>query len=631
VRVIGTAGHVDHGKSTLIQALTGTHPDRLKEEQEREMTIVLGFAWWQLPNGEDVGVVDVPGHRDFIENMLSGVGGIDAALFVVAADEGVMPQTREHLAILDILQIQGGVVALTKIDAVNDPDWIDLVEEDVRQVITGTVLKDAPIVRVSAKEKTNLDELQAALEDVLAQHPRRPDLGRPRLPIDRVFTMPGFGTVVTGTLTDGAFQVGNEVEILPGGLRGRVRGLQTHKKKAETAQPGSRTAMNISGVDVDEVWRGQVVVFPDTLKPSRRLDVHFKLLGDASQPLKHDNEVKLFIGSDELLARVRLIGVKEVKPGEEAWLQLELQRPTVAVRGDRYILRRPSPGETLGGGAVLDPHPKYRHKRFAPEVIERLEALTAGTPSEVFMQALLGVGIGTYREALKASHLEKDVADQSIQELVKSNQVVVLQGDPDKITEESLITGQGFWEGLKTRGLAVLDKYHQNNPLRQGMPREELKSRLGMDAQVFNAVVARLVETGEIEGGAALVYLPGHAITFSPKQQKQVDSLMARFAQSPFSPPTIKECIEEVGEDVFQALVDLGTLLPLSKEVVFRQEDYQAAVKKVSAFIKKNGDITLAQARDHLDTTRRYVQDLLEFMDSQGITVREGDARRLKA
>jgi selenocysteine-specific elongation factor len=348
---------VDHGKSTLIQALTGTHPDRLKEEQEREMTIVLGFAWWQLPNGEEVGVVDVPGHRDFIENMLSGVGGIDAALFVVAADEGVMPQTREHLAILDILQINSGVVALTKIDAVDDPDWLDLVEEDVRQVIAGTVLKDAPIIRVSAKEKTNLDELQSALEEVLARHPSRPNLGRPRLPIDRVFTMSGFGTVVTGTLIDGSFSVGDEVVVIPGEINGRVRGLQTHKQKEETAHPGARTAMNISGVDVDEIQRGQVVVLPGSLKPTRRLDVHFKLLKDASQPLKHDNEVKLFIGSAEVIARVRLIGADELKPGEEGWLQLELGEPAVAVRGDRYILRRPSPGETLGGGAVLDPHP----------------------------------------------------------------------------------------------------------------------------------------------------------------------------------------------------------------------------------------------------------------------------------
>jgi len=628
--VIGTAGHVDHGKSTLIQALTGTHPDRLKEEQEREMTIVLGFAWWQLPNGEEVGVVDVPGHRDFIENMLSGVGGIDAALFVVAADEGVMPQTREHLAILDLLQIHSGVIALTKIDAVDDPGWLNLVEEDVRQVTAGTVLGDAPIIRVSAKDKTNLDELQSALEEVLAQYPSRPDLGRPRLPIDRVFTMSGFGTVVTGTLIDGSFSVGDEVEVLPGQIHGRVRGLQTHKQKEDTAHPGTRTAMNISGVEVDQLRRGQVVVQPGTLKPTRRLDVHFKLLDHASLPLKHNDEVKLFIGAAEVIARVRLIGVEELKPGEEGWLQLELDEPIVAVRGDRYILRRPSPGETLGGGAVLDPLPKRRYKRFAAEVIERMKTLTEGTPTEVLMQAMLGVGIGEYGEVVKASHLEQETADKAAAELIAEEQFIVLKGDPGKVTDTTLVTSRQFWEGVKARSLDAVGKYHETHPLRLGMPREELKSRLGLAAPVFNAIVARLVAEGAIVERGALIHLPGHTIEFSPPQKKKVDALLAQFAQSPFSPPTIKACIEAVGEDVYQALVDLGTLRPVSAEVVFRQEDYETAVKQIRDFISKNGVITLAQARDHLDTTRRYVQDLLEFLDSQGITVREGDARKLK-
>jgi selenocysteine-specific elongation factor len=389
--------------------------------------------------------------------------------------------------------------------------------------------------------------------------------------------------------------------------------------------------MNISGVDVDEIQRGQVVVLPGSLKPTRRLDVHFKLLKDASQPLKHDNEVKLFIGSAEVIARVRLIGADELKPGEEGWLQLELGEPAVAVRGDRYILRRPSPGETLGGGAVLDPHPKRRYKRFAAEVVERLEALTEGTPAEVFMQALLGVGVGDYREVVKASHLEKETADQVAAELIATNQMMVLKGDPKKVSDKSLVASRSFWEGIKTRSLDAMGSHHEAHPLRLGMPREELKSRLGLDASVFNAVMSRLVESGAIEEGGALIHLPGHAIKFSAPQQKKVDALLERFAQSPFSPPTIKDCLEAVGEDVYQALVDLKTLLPVSAEVVFRREDYETAVKKVSDFIAKDGAITLAQARDHLDTTRRYVQDLLEFMDSQGITVREGDARKLKA
>jgi len=366
MKVIGTAGHVDHGKSTLIEALTGMNPDRLKEERERQMTIDLGFAWMDLPSGEPVGIVDVPGHRDFIGNMLAGVGGIDAALFVIAADEGVMPQTREHLAILDILQIEGGVIALTKIDLIEDEDWIDLVEEDVREVLRGTVLEDVPIVRVSSQDGRGIPDLREKFDNLLAKRPPRQDLRRPRLPVDRVFSIAGFGTVVTGTLRDGKLKVGDEVEILPRTLHGRIRGLQTHKQKENIAIPGSRTAINITGVSTDQIQRGDVVAHIGDYGSTRRLDVRFRLLPDASAVLKHNLEVKLFIGSAEVLARVRTLGKDRLSQGEEGWLQLETKEPVVAVRGDHYILRRPSPGETIGGGLVVEPNPKGRHKRFHP-------------------------------------------------------------------------------------------------------------------------------------------------------------------------------------------------------------------------------------------------------------------------
>ena len=285
MRVIGTAGHVDHGKSTLIAALTGINPDRLKEEQERQMTIDLGFAWLTLPGGEEIGIVDVPGHRDFIENMLAGIGGIDAALLVIAADEGVMPQTREHLAILDLLQIKHGIVILTKIDLVDDPAWLDLVEADVRAALQGTVLQAAPILRVSSPTRAGFPELLQSLDTLMEKLPARPDLGRPRLPIDRVFSIAGFGTVVTGTLSDGRLAVGDELEILPVGLHARIRGLQTHKKKEETAVPGSRVAVNLSGVDVEQVSRGEVLASPGQYAPTQRLDVQFRLLAELSAPL----------------------------------------------------------------------------------------------------------------------------------------------------------------------------------------------------------------------------------------------------------------------------------------------------------------------------------------------------------
>src|SRR5260221_8361703 len=380
MRVIGTAGHVDHGKSTLIAALTGTHPDRLKEEQARVMTIGRGFGWMTLPlnGGEEVGIVDVPGHRDFIENMLSGIGGIDAALLVIAADEGVMPQTKEHLAILDLLQIPAGLIVLTKIDLVSDitpagdSAWLDLGETDIRLTVSDTVLKDAPIVRISAKNKIGLDQLISALSKILEEKPSRLDLSRPRLPIDRVFTMSGFGTIVTGTLSDGHLSVGDEVEILPGGLKGRIRGLQTHKKKEDTAIPGSRTAVNISGVNTEQIQRGDVITHPNQYQATRRLDARFRLLKDVSTSLKHRDEVKFFVGTSETIATLRILGTEQFGPNEEGWIQLELREPVVAVRGDRYILRRPSPSETLGGRVIIDHQPEGRHKRFDEEVLKSL-------------------------------------------------------------------------------------------------------------------------------------------------------------------------------------------------------------------------------------------------------------------
>src|SRR5512138_3869211 len=383
MRVIGTAGHVDHGKSTLIAALTGVHPDRLKEEQAREMTIDLGFGWLTLPNGEEVGIVDVPGHRDFIENMLSGIGGIDAALLIIAADEGVMPQTKEHLAILDLLQIPAGLIVLTKIDLASDSAWLDLVETDIRSAVAGTVMQNAPIVRVSAKTKTGLKSLISSLQSLLENKSSRLDLTRPRLPIDRVFSMSGFGTVVTGTLLDGQLALGDEVEILPSGQKGRVRGLQTHKKKEARAVPGSRTAVNVSGIDTEAVRRGEVLIHPDQYQPTRRVDARFRLLKDVSSSLKHNSEVKFFVGASETIATLRLLGTEELSPGEEAWVQLELRDPAVTVRGDRYILRRPSPSETLGGGVIVDHQPQGRHKRFGEEVLQSLESLSQGTPTDV--------------------------------------------------------------------------------------------------------------------------------------------------------------------------------------------------------------------------------------------------------
>ena len=451
--VIGTAGHVDHGKSTLVEALTGIDPDRLREEKDREMTIDLGFAWLKLgENEEEVGVVDVPGHRDFIENMLAGVGGIDLALFVVAADEGVMPQTREHLAILDLLDVSGGIVALTKTDLIDDPDWLELVTLDLHETLAGTILADAPILPVSAKTGDGLAELRDLLWQHLSESEPRPDLGRPRLPIDRVFSLSGFGTVVTGTLLDGRFRIGDPVELQPSELKGRIRGLQTHKTKLDAALPGSRVAINISGVDRDEIQRGYVVAAPGVISNTTLLDASYRHLADASGPLKHNMEVKLFVGATEVVARTRVLGAQQINPGETGWLQLALSEPVAAARRDHFILRRPSPGETLGGGLVLDPHPGRRHRRFRADVVERLETLAQGTPAELLLQTLRRIEPVAKRKLLQQSGMDEETAVTALAELESENQIITLN--------KQILTRAG-WQILLDKLTNNLHQYHR--------------------------------------------------------------------------------------------------------------------------------------------------------------------------
>ena len=628
MRVIGTAGHVDHGKSTLIAALTGVHPDRLKEEQAREMTIDLGFGWLTLPTGEEIGIVDVPGHRDFIENMLAGIGGIDAALLVIAADEGVMPQTREHLAILDLLQIPAGLIVLTKTDLASDSSWLDLVETDIRAAVRNTVMQDAPLVRVSAKTKTGLDSLITNIQNLLQEKPARPDLGRPRLPIDRVFSMPGFGTVVTGTLTDGALSLGDEVEILPRGAKGRVRGLQTHKKKEERAVPGSRTAVNISGVALEEIQRGEVVVRPDQYQSTRRADVRLRLLADVSASLKHASEVKVFLGTAETIATVRILGAEELAPGEEGWAQLELRDPLVAVRGDRIILRRPSPGETLGGGVIVDPQPKGRHKRFDEVVLKSLESLAQGSPADILLEAARALGPASAREVVARSRLESEPAEAALDELLGNGQLIKL--DDESRTMDSLVMTASQWQTLQDKTLQIVGEYHKSFPLRKGIPREELKSKLKLQPRIFNSLLTQYATRNILKDSNAFLSLPSHAIRFDTGQQAKVQELMRKFAANPFGPPSVKECQAEVGEEVVAALIEMGDLTAVSQEVVFRTADYEAMAAKTKSALEEKGQVTLAEVRDLLNTTRKYAQALLEHLDALGVTEREGEARRLR-
>lgn len=622
MQVIGTAGHVDHGKSTLINRLTGINPDRLKSEQDREMTIELGFAWFTLPDGNEVGIVDVPGHRDFIENMLSGVGGIDAVLFVVAADEGVMPQTREHLAILDLLQISAGVVALTKIDLVDDPGWVELVEADLRETLAGTVLEAAPIVPVSARTGEGVGNLIEALQIILEQHPHRPDLRRPRLPIDRVFTQAGFGTVVTGTLSDGYLSVGDEIQILPKGIKGRIRGLQTHKQTEQIAAPGSRTAVNITGISVENINRGDTLVHPGDYQTTALIDVYFRLLSDIDSPLRHNAEVKLFLGAAEVIARVRLLGVQECKPGEEAFLQLVLQRPVVALRGDRFIVRRPSPPATIGGGQVLDPRPTRRYRRFNVERLDALEHLLMGTPEDILMQTAFKLGPVPIDKLIDFSGLEEKPAQEALSSLIGQGALVVLNSS-------GWVMPQSTCENLQENILTQLARFHQQYPLRMGMPRERLKSQTLLDAKPFDALLTQMAAKGDLLESGADLRLRGHEIKFTPGQRAQVETLFKSFDASPFAPPSIKQSSEQVGEDVLRALITMGQLVQVGEDVLFTPQIFEVMRQFVVERIKQNGSITLAELRDEFDTSRKYAVAVLEYLDQIGITTRRGDTRVL--
>ena len=645
MHVIGTAGHVDHGKSTLVKALTGIDPDRLKEEKARQMTIDLGFAWLTLPNGEEVGIVDVPGHIDFIKNMLAGVGGIDAVLLVIAADEGVMPQTREHLAIIDLLGVRRGLAIITKTDLV-DEEWLLLVEDDVRTALRGTTLDNAPIIPCSAHTGEGLDRVLAALAELLAEIPPRPDRGRPRLAVDRVFTLSGFGTVVTGTLLDGVLRVGDEVEILPTGVRGRIRGLQTHKRQREQAVPGSRVAVNLSGIEKSQVRRGDVLTHPDTYRPTRLVDVTLNTLADIPRPLRHNEEVQVFLGAAEIPARLRLIGRDELAAGEQGWAQLVLSHPGVAVRGDRFILRWPSPSRTVGGGVVLNPFPRRKHRRFRPEVLAAFERLTSDDPAQVFLHFVEEWGPAPLADVARQSALDAPVVAEVVRTLRRAQQIVLIRAEAGRAVEDlewepgmawpsgMWVFSAAAWQRTLQRLRDLLSAYHSEHPLRRVMPRQEARSRLqgkrGWPGWVFDALVAEAQAQGWLLVEEKGLRLRGHEARFSPEQQALVDALLEQFRQQPYTPPSYDEVERAVGAPVAEALVERGVLVRVSDSVVFLRETYEEMVARVREVLEAKGEISVATVRDMFGSSRKYVLAFLEYLDAQRITRRVGDVRVLR-
>ncbi|HEY59282.1 MAG TPA: selenocysteine-specific translation elongation factor [Anaerolineae bacterium] len=628
--VIGTAGHVDHGKSTLVKALTGINPDRLKEEQEREMTIDLGFAWLKLPNGEEVGIVDVPGHRDFIENMLAGVGGIDAVLFVVDAGEGVMPQTKEHLAIMDLLNVKSGIVALTKVDLIKEPEWLELVESDIYKLLGETGLSQAPIIRVSAVNGEGLNRLKHALEKCLQLVAPHRDLDRPRLPIDRVFTIKGFGTVVTGTLLDGKLKVGEEVQILPSGVRGRIRGLQTHKQKEEVAIPGSRTAVNISGVEVNQLKRGDILTYPDYFHITSRFDAKLWVLPDAYSGVKHNDRLKIFIGAAEYIGRVRVIGKELIVPGDDCLVQIEFSDTAIAVRGDRFIIRRPSPAETLGGGVVLDSHPVKRYKRFSEVIINHLCLLASGSLEDILLENINSAGTIEIKDCYVKLAVSPKEFLGILDTLIKEQQVILLEMGLITTRSPILITTQSSLQKNSGRLMKEVNAFHERHPLRQGIRTTDLRNRLKMTPRVFRALMNHLLYEDRIKESEDMVYSSQHDIVFSTEQLKDIEALNTKFDQQPYAPPTQGECREIVGEDIYLALIDLGKFMPVSNEIILRKREYEEMVQGLIAHLKSQETISLAEFRDKYHTSRRYALAFLEHMDEKGITVREGEVRKLK-
>jgi selenocysteine-specific elongation factor len=618
--VIGTAGHVDHGKSKLVEALTGIDPDRLREEKERGLTIDLGFAWFTLPGGEEVSIVDVPGHERFIKNMLAGVGGIDLALLVIAADEGVMPQTREHLAIVDLLGITHGVVAVTKADLV-EPDFLELAIADAEDVQKGTGLEGSAVVGCSAKTGQGLDDLKDALEKALGQTPARRDIGRPRLPIDRAFTIAGFGTVVTGTLVDGTLSTGDDVEIVPGELRSRVRGLQAHGQKVDTAHPGRRTAVNLGGVSVDQLRRGMLVIKPSAIKPSSAFDLRLRAVRYLSRPVRHNLEVTFHTGSAEVEGRLLLLDSDRIQPGEEGWAQIRLNQPVAAVKGDRFIVR--DPNDTLGGGRIVDTHVR-RHRRLDAQTIEALESLDRASPSEVVLLAVSRREPVELGEIIAGAVIDEDETRQAVEDLIDRGELVSLERSAADST--LVYTAEGF-ASLAASLRSVLADYHGQFPLRAGMPREELRVRLQMPPKAFEKAVSVWTEQREAKVVGAFLAAPSHEPSLDHAQLARAKAYVESLASNRFAPSA--ESTPE--EDLLAYLDSRGEIVRVGDGVAFAADAYREMVDAITSRLKETGTITLAEVRDMFGTSRKYAQALLEHMDDQRITRRVGDERVLRA
>jgi len=616
--ILGTAGHIDHGKSALVRALTGIDPDRLKEEKQRGITIDLGFADLQYPD-LTVGIVDVPGHERLVRNMLAGAGGIDMVLLVIAADEGVMPQSREHLAICNLLGIKSGIIVVTKTDLVEE-DWLELVQDDIRSFVKGTFLEDAEIIPVSSKTGDNIGVLKERIYEFAKKVRPKSSQGLFRLPIDRVFTLKGFGTVVTGTSISGSIPVEAPVEILPAGISTKVRGLQSHGRTIEKAYAGQRVAINLQGVEKEDIRRGDVVVSPGRFRLTRALDARIEMLADAP-PLKSKTVVHFHLATSEVLGRVILYDTEELKAGEAAYCQIRLDRPLLAVSGDRFIIRRFSPVQTIGGGVVLDSQARRRRKK---EGLDDLRVYLKGSLEEKISTKVRKSGRRGISPSVIEGWINADLPEiqKAVAELLKRGEL--FSYDDTLIHSDILVS-------FKEKILDAVGRFHKNNPLKPGMQKEVLRSLFGMQQKSFNGLLS-LIQELVVEKD--LVRMKDFAIAVTGQFRELGEKIIGLLRKEGFQPPNKEEIADYIGkglketEDVLRLLAEEGRISRITDSLYLTREDYERMLSLLRDFFNKQDTMTVGEFRDLLGTTRKYALPFLEHLDSNRITMRVGDVRK---
>ena len=631
--ILGTAGHIDHGKTSLIRAVTGIDTDRLKEEKERGITIELGFASLDLPSGQHVGIVDVPGHEKFVKNMVAGATGIDIVALVIAADEGVMPQTREHMEICTLLGIQHGFVVLTKIDMV-DEEWLELAQEDVAEFTQGTFLEDQPVVPVSSVTGDGIKDFVRILDKQCVAIPERKTSGLFRLPVDRVFTMRGFGTVITGSLVSGKIAVGETVELYPAGIQAKVRGLQVHGASVEAAQAGQRTAVNFQGLDKTDVLRGFVLARPGTLKSSYMVDITLNYLASCAKPLKNRTRVRFHTGTSEIMGNIILFDREALDPGQSAAAQIRLDTPVVLVKDDRYVIRSYSPVRTIGGGQVLNPVPP-KHKRFRPDVIESLNQAADMSPEDIIAFHAHQSGFkGTLFSDLRlVTNLPDKKLESAVNALLSNRQLLMVDRDA-----RCYVHAESY-DHLRQTVLDHLSTYHQTNPLKAGMPSEELKSKFpaGINPKLPTQVLNQMIRSEELVLEDSLVRLVEHQVNLGIDQSELKAKINSAYVDGGLTPPYFKDVCRQLGadakpaQDVLQLLVEGGHLIKVKEDLYFHRQAIDNLKEKLVAFLKEHGAITTPQFKDMTGASRKYVIPLAEFFDATKVTIRVGDTRQLRS